>query len=80
MTVRHALIPLIAWGLALWLRLTPLETMVVVMFAAMPTASSAYVLAVRMGGDGPYVAGLVSLSTLLGALSLTVFLGLLQVV
>ncbi|WP_233224572.1 AEC family transporter [Thiomonas sp. X19] len=78
MAVRHALIPLIAWGLALWLRLTPLEAMVVVMFAAMPTASSAYVLAARMGGDGPYVAGLVSLSTLLGAVSLPVFLSLMH--
>ncbi|MHB0922146.1 MAG: AEC family transporter [Thiomonas delicata] len=78
MTVRHLLIPLIAWGLAVALHLTPLQTMVVVMFAAMPTASSAYVLAVRMGGDGPYVAGLVSLSTLLGAVSLPLFLGLVQ--
>ena len=37
-----------------------------VAFAAMPTASSAYVLAVRMGGHGGYVAGLVTVSTLLG--------------
>lgn len=78
MAVRHAFIPLIAWALALWLHLTPLEATVVVMFAAMPTASSAYVLAARMGGDGPYVAGLVSLSTLLGAASLPVFLSLMQ--
>ena len=78
MAVRHLLIPLVAWGLAVALHLTPLQAMVVVMFAAMPTASSAYVLAVRMGGDGPYVAGLVSLSTLLGAISLPLFLGLVQ--
>jgi malonate transporter len=39
---------------------------VLVAFAAMPTASSAYVLAARMGGNGPFVAGLVTLSTLLG--------------
>ncbi|MGA1726255.1 MAG: AEC family transporter, partial [Burkholderiaceae bacterium] len=32
--------------------------------------SSCYVLAARMGYDGPYVAGLVTLSTLLGMLSL----------
>jgi predicted permease len=44
----------------------------------MPTASSAYVLAARMGGDGPYVAGLVSLSTVLGALSIPVFLAVMQ--
>ena len=34
--------------------------MIVVLFAALPTASSAYVLAARMGGDGAYVAGLVT--------------------
>ena len=40
------------------------------------TASSAYVLAARMGYDGPYVAGLVTLSTLLGMASLPFALGL----
>ncbi|OIQ65920.1 hypothetical protein GALL_525150 [mine drainage metagenome] len=49
-----------------------------VLFAAMPTASSAYVLAARMGGDGPFVAGLVSLSTALGAVSVPVFLALVR--
>lgn len=78
MAVRHLIVPLIAWGLAIALHLTPLQATVVVMFAAMPTASSAYVLAVRMGGDGPYVAGLVSLSTMLGAVSLPLFLELVQ--
>ena len=76
MAVRHAIIPLVAWSLAHVLHLNVLETTIVVMFGALPTASSAYVLASRMGGDGPYVAGLVSLSTLLGALSLPIFLAL----
>ena len=44
----------------------------------MPTASSAYVLATRMGYDGAFVAGLVTLSTLLGMLSLPLALGLLR--
>jgi malonate transporter and related proteins len=35
-----------------------------VLFAAMPTASSAYILAMRMGGDGKSVAWLISASTL----------------
>jgi malonate transporter and related proteins len=51
---------------------------VVVAFAALPTASSAYVLAVRMGGNGPYVAGLVTVSTLLGMLSLPLALTALE--
>jgi malonate transporter and related proteins len=35
------------------------------------------VLAVRMGYDGPYVAGLITLSTLLGVASLPFALGVL---
>jgi predicted permease len=39
-------------------------------FSSLPTASSCYVLAVRMGYEGSFVASLVSLSTMLGVLSL----------
>jgi predicted permease len=77
MALRHAVIPLLAWSFGRLLGLDALQLLVVVCFTAMPTASSAYVLAVRMDGDGPYVAGLVSLSTLLGAVSLSVVLALL---
>lgn len=78
LSIRHLLLPLIAMTLAWALALPPLQALVLVLFAAMPTASSAYVLAARMGGDGPYVAGLVSLSTVLGAISIPVFLALMQ--
>jgi malonate transporter len=43
---------------------------VLLSFSALPTASSAYVLASRMGYNGAYVAGLVTLSTVLGMLSI----------
>jgi hypothetical protein len=68
--IRHALLPAVAIGLCLALHLDPAQSMVVVLFAALPTASSTYVLAARMGGDGSFVAGLVTLSTLLGMLSI----------
>jgi predicted permease len=58
--------------------LPPGQQAVVVAFAALPTASSAYVLATRMGGHGAFVAGLVSLSTLLGMFSAPLALALLQ--
>jgi malonate transporter and related proteins len=74
MTVRHALLPAIAIGLTAALALPPEQRVIVVLFAALPTASSAYVLAARMGGNGPYVAGLVTLSTLLGMLSVPFWL------
>lgn len=78
LSIRHLILPLAAMALAAALHLPPLQALVLVLFAAMPTASSAYVLAARMGGDGPYVAGLVSLSTVLGAVSIPVFLALMQ--
>ena len=53
------------------------QRMIVVLFAALPTASSAYVLAARMGGDGAYVAGLVTVSTLLGMVSVPLWLAVL---
>ncbi len=46
----------------------------VVLFAALPTATSAYVLAVRMGGDGNFVAQGVTMSTLAGMLSIPFWL------
>ncbi len=76
LSIRHLILPLIGWGLARALRLDPAQSAVLMAFAAVPTASSAYVLAARMGYNGPYVAGLVTLSTILGVLSLPFALSL----
>lgn len=46
----------------------------VVLLSALPTATSAYVLAVRMGGDGPLVAQGVTISTLAGMLAIPLWL------
>ena len=78
LSIRHLLQPLIAWGVARLLGLDAVQTAVLLAFSALPTASSCYVLAARMGYNGPYVAGLVTLSTMLGPLSLTLALGLLR--
>jgi malonate transporter and related proteins len=76
LSIRHLALPLIAWGLAGALRLDSAQAAVLMTFSAVPTASSAYVLAARMGYNGPYVAGLVTLSTLLGVASLPFALAL----
>lgn len=78
LTIRHLLLPLIGWGLAVVLQLHPAQAAVLLTFAAVPTASSAYVLATRMGYNGPYVAGLVTLSTLFGVASLPFALALIR--
>jgi len=78
LAIRHFITPLIAFGLARLFRLDPVQTTVLLAFSALPTASSAYVLATRMGYNGAYVAGLVTLSTLLGMVSLPFALGVLR--
>ena len=77
LTIRHLLMPLAAFGLARAFGLAAEETLVLLIFSALPTASSCYVLAARMGYNGPYVAGLVTLSTVLGVASLPFALGVL---
>ena len=46
----------------------------VMLFSALPTASSAYILTVQMGGNGPLVARAVTVSTLVSILSLPMWL------
>ena len=78
LSIRHLLLPLIALGLSKAFHLSPVQATVLLAFSALPTASSAYVLAARMGYNGAYVAGLVTLSTLLGIVSLPFALGFLR--
>ena len=78
LAIRHVVQPLMAFALARLLGLSPVQTTVLLAFSALPTASTCYVLAARMGYNGPYVAGLVTLSTLLGMVSLPFALGFLR--
>lgn len=78
LSIRHFILPLIALGIGHVLALPTPQRVLLLAFAAMPTASSAYVLAVRMGGNGPFVAGLVTVSTLLGMIVLPMWLTLLE--
>jgi len=76
--IRHLLMPLFAFGLCWLFSLSAIQSTVLLAFSALPTAPSAYVLAARMGYNGAYVAGLVTLSTLFGMLSLPFALGVLR--
>jgi len=78
LSIKHFFLPLVALGMAKAFGLTAVQATVLLAFSALPTASSAYVLAMRMGYNGGYVAGLVTLSTLLGLVSLPFALGLLS--
>lgn len=78
LSIRHLALPLVAAGLVLLFGLQGVQATILMAFSALPTASTCYVLAARMGYNGPYVAGLVTLSTLLGVVSLPLALGLLR--
>ena len=78
LSIRHLMLPLVAFGLAKAFGLSSVQTTILLAFSALPTASSAYVLAARMGYNGGYVAGLVTLSTMLGVVSLPFALGMLR--
>jgi malonate transporter len=78
LSIRHAVLPTFALALTAAIALPAAQRSIVIAFAALPTASSAYVLAARMGGHGPYVASLVTVSTLLGMVSVPVWLAVLS--
>lgn len=69
--------PLMAAGLALALGLEGLLVQVAVLLAALPTATSAYILARQLGGDAPLMAGIISGQTLLAMASIPLMLGIL---
>lgn len=69
-------VPAMAYLIGRHLQLPPLQLRIVVLFCALPTASSAYILAARMGGNGPFTAFLISFGTLVSALTMPFWLAL----
>lgn len=68
--------PAIALGLIHTLGLSGVPALVVMLFAALPTASSAYILAARMGGRAAPVAYAITVQTLLAMVTLPLWIGL----
>lgn len=71
---RLLLMPLLAWLVARLLALPAMESTLLVLFFALPTAPTAYVLTRQLGGDSHLMAGIITLQTLLAALSLPLLL------
>lgn len=69
--------PLLAWLVAWALALPALESSVLVLFFALPTAPTAYVLTRQLGGDSQLMAAIITLQTLLAAASLVLIMQLL---
>lgn len=74
LAVKLIALPAVALGVAHLLALAPVQARMLLLFASLPTASAAYVLAMRMGGDGRMVAVLISLGTLLSAVTIPMWL------
>ena len=75
--VKLLAMPAVALILGRYMGLSQAQLNSVVLFAAMPTATTAYVLANRMGGDGALVAVCISIMTIAAAVTLPLWLLLL---
>ncbi len=70
LAVKLVAVPAIAWGLAWSLGLHGNEGRILILCAALPTATNAYILAVRMTGDGRAVATQITVGTVLSMATL----------
>ena len=74
--LRLLAMPLLALFVAHLLQLSKLESSLLILFFALPTAPSAYVLTRQLGGDSSLMAGIITLQHLLAALSLPLLLAI----
>ncbi|WP_432696897.1 AEC family transporter [Marinobacterium sp. YM272] len=66
--------PLLAVGLAALFALSPAATLVLLIFASVPTATTAYILARQLGGDAELMANIITTQTLLSLLTMPLVL------
>ena len=76
LAVKLVAVPAIAYALAAALGLHGVEAAVLVLCASLPTATNAYILAVRMTGDGRAVATQVTVGTVLSMATIPVWMAL----
>ena len=70
------LMPVLAIALALWFGISGSSLVIVAVCAAVPTSSSAYVMARQMGGDAPLLAQIITLQTILAAITMPIVIAL----
>ena len=74
--LKLALMPVLAIGLALWFGLSGYNLAIVAVCSSVPASSSAYVLARQMGGDAPLLAQIITLQTILAAITMPIAIAL----
>jgi predicted permease len=75
--IKLGLVPLLLLGFGRLLGLDPLSLAVALVFMALPTATTSYVMARAMGGDAPLMAALTTLEHLLAVVTLPLWILLL---
>jgi malonate transporter and related proteins len=70
------LMPVLGIAMALWFGLTGSNLVIVAAGSAVPASSSAYVLARQMGGDAPLLAQIITLQTILAAITMPLAIAL----
>ncbi|MDW9405517.1 AEC family transporter [Pseudomonas soli] len=73
---KFLIMPVATWGLCRLLGLGGQAAVVAVLFQALPTASSSYVMARQMGGNAPLMATIIALQTIAAAATLPLVLSL----
>ena len=74
LAVKLVAVPAIAWSLVRALGLGGVEAKVLILCAALPTASNAYILAVRLTGDGRAVALQITIGTVISMLTIPLWM------
>ncbi|MEC7763803.1 MAG: AEC family transporter [Pseudomonadota bacterium] len=77
LTLRLAAMPALALVVARLIGLGTTETLVLTIFAAIPTAPTAYVLTRQLGGDATFMAGLITAQTVAAVVTIPVILAIL---
>jgi predicted permease len=74
LAVKLVVVPAMAWAVIRYFGFTGIEAKVLLLCAALPTATNAYILAVRMTGDGRAVATQITLGTVLSMLTIPLWM------
>ena len=74
-----ALLPAIMIFVALQFEISILAIAVLMVYASMPTASSAYILAKQLGGDIKLMSAIITMQTLISVLTITVIVSLVEI-
>ena len=74
---KFLVMPVTTWGLCCLLGLNGQAAVVAVIFQALPTASSSYVMARQMGGNAPLMATIIAVQTVVAAATLPLVLSVL---